>query len=113
VKFLEHLLISIIWVGVISAGCWAVAVYAIPTMWRGIEAGQQAIVTARAQAGALASDAVSANRSQRSCTDEIKASMAAGAAIAKAAQPQPVPAGEPRKMVTAADLSAITGVPVQ
>lgn len=96
-KFLDHVVIGLAWVLVIAAGAY----FGGPRIWAHIQEGEAAKVTARAQAGALDADRIAANRAQQSCSDAIARTQKADAAIAKAAQPQPVVAGQPRPMIGA------------
>jgi hypothetical protein len=98
-EFVSHLIMSLVSVGVICAGLYLLAVFAVPAAWRSFQAGEAAKVTAHAQAGALAADATAANRQQANCSSELAHAADAFKAIAKASQPHIVEAGKPQPLI--------------
>lgn len=106
-RFLEHVVTSLATLALFGAILWfggpRIMAYVEGRVLSGIEASAKA----KAEASALSADTVAANTTQKSCTAEIAASMKAGAAIAKAAQPQPVVVGQAVKLVGADDVNQV------
>ncbi len=102
-KFVEHMLIAVIWVAVIAAGCW----FGGPLIYHHFLGAEQAVQTVKAEQGARTAETTSANAQQAACAAQISSAVRAGAAIAKASKVQPVVAGQARPMVTSADIAAM------
>lgn len=98
-KIIEYALV----LAVIAAGVW----FGAPAIWGHIQAGQQALVTAHAQAGAISSDTASANRAQTNCSAELNHAADAFKAIAKASQVQPAAVGQGQPLITADQIRAM------
>ena len=86
-KFIESLIIAIIWVGVICAG----AVFGGKMLLGAWTDGQRALIVAQAQAKAIGADKDAANKQATSCSHEIVIRTQAQHVIdtMKAAPPQP------------------------
>lgn len=95
-KFVIGLVVGLAWIALIGAVIW----FGGPKIWAHFQAAEAAVHTVQVQQNALQADTASANRKQVDCTAEIKASVKAGAAIAKLSQPVTNAAGE-QKLITA------------
>lgn len=106
-KFVIHLITALIWTGVLAGGGVALVYFGGPALWRHIQEGEAAKVTAHAQAGALAADTTAANRAQASCSTEVAHAMDAAKAIARASQVQPLGTDKQQPLITADQIKAM------
>ena len=95
-RFLEHVIASCVWLGMIGLGCW----FGGPIIYHHFLAAEQAVQTVKVQGVALQADTAAANKQQASCADEVSHAMDAAKAIAAVSKPQPVAAGKPQVLIT-------------
>jgi hypothetical protein len=103
IRFVEHVIAALAWIGVIAAGAW----FAAPAIWRHLSLAEQAIHTVAAEEGARRAETEAANRSQSACSAQVAQAMDAGRAVAKAAQPRAAEPGRPQPLITADQIQAM------